>query len=84
MTFKHVMKKLNEYGNDHTKNICIRYEERAPISGVKLGDLKKIIKKDHSLALEHYETGNSDAMYLAGLIADSNSITKEALRRWIN
>jgi len=86
MTLKKAMKKLNEYGNDQTKKIYIRHGAREPLCGVKLGDLKKIareIKTDHKLALELYDTGNSDAMYLAGLIADPNSITKEELRSWV-
>jgi hypothetical protein len=56
-----------------------------PIFGVKVGDMKKIIKKikkDHELSLELYKTGNSDAMYFAGLIADESQITKAQLTEW--
>jgi len=35
------------------------------------------------LALELYDTGNSDAMYFAGLIADENAITKAQLNDWV-
>ena len=34
------------------------------------GVFQKRIKMDYQLALDLYETGNYDAMYLAGLIAD--------------
>ena len=47
--------------------------------------MKKIIKKikkDHDLSLNLYNTGNSDAMYLAGLIADEKQITKKQLKSW--
>ena len=57
-----------------------------PLFGVKIGDLKKIqkhIKKDYQLALDLYETGVYDAMYLAGLIADDARMTKRDLRRWV-
>ena len=44
--------------------------------------LVKKIKKDHELSLELFATGNSDAMYLAGLIADEDKISKSDLNRW--
>ena len=39
---------------------------------------------NHSLALELYETGNSDAQYLAGLLADPKAFSKEDFTRWAN
>jgi 3-methyladenine DNA glycosylase AlkD len=39
------------------------------VFGVKIGDLKVIqkkVKKDHQLAMELFDTGIYDAMYLAG------------------
>jgi len=85
MTLKSVMKELEGYGNGQTKDIYISHGAREPLYGVKIIDLKKIFKKiriDHSLALELYATGNSDAMYLAGLIADPKIVTKNELRKW--
>ena len=35
-----------------------------------------------ALALELYATGNSDAMYLAGLIADGSKMTRQQLDQW--
>ena len=52
---------------------------------MKIEYLKKIqkrIKKDHALALALYETGISDAMYLAALIADPSKMTKRQLDKW--
>jgi 3-methyladenine DNA glycosylase AlkD len=54
---------------------------------VKVEDLKKIqkrIKKDYRLALDLYDTGVYDAMYLAGLIADDAQMTKKDLKRWVS
>ncbi len=51
-----------------------------------MSDLQKIqkrIKRDHQLALELYDTGNYDAMYLAGLIADDARMTQKDLQHWI-
>jgi hypothetical protein len=47
---------------------------------VKVEELKKIqkqIKKDYQLALDLYDTGVYDAMYLAGLIADDLKMSKK-------
>jgi 3-methyladenine DNA glycosylase AlkD len=53
-----------------------------PFFGVKIGDMKKIqkrIKKDSQLALDLYDTGNYDAMDLAGLVADDARMTRKDL-----
>ena len=67
---------------DHEKN-ALKHGAREPFFGVKVEHLKKIqkrIKKDYQLALDLYDTGISDAMYLAGLIADDEKMTKEGPR----
>ena len=87
MTFDEVMAELEKYGNEQTKKVLKRHGAREPFFGVKIGDMKKIvkkIKKDHELSLRLYETGNSDAMYLAGLIADEKQITVDELERWVD
>jgi hypothetical protein len=40
------------------------------------------VKKDHALSLALFDSGNSDAMYLAGLIAAPEKMTKAQLRKW--
>jgi 3-methyladenine DNA glycosylase AlkD len=85
MTVNEVMAELEAMGNEQTKKVLTRHGAKEPFFGVKVGDLKKIVKrvkKDHELSLALYETGNSDAMYLAGLIADETKITKEQLQDW--
>ena len=85
MTLEEVMAELEGYGNPQTKNTFIKHGVREPYFGVKVQDMKKIVKKvkkNHQLSLELFATGNSDAMYLAGLIADENKITKNDLNRW--
>ena len=59
---------------------------KEPFFGVKVQDMKKIqkkVKKNHELSLELYATGNGDAMYLAGLIADEKKISKAELQQWV-
>jgi 3-methyladenine DNA glycosylase AlkD len=54
--------------------------------GVKVADLKVIAKKikgNQTLACELYETGNSDAMYLAGIVADGSQMSKRQLESWV-
>jgi len=53
--------------------------------GVKIADLKVIqkkVKKDHELAMGLFATGNYDAMYLAGLIADESKMSKKDIQQW--
>ena len=86
MTKDEVMLELSRFGNEQTKKVLTRHGAREPFYGVKVGDLKTIVKKiktDHQLALELYKTGNSDAMYLAGLIADEKIVSKEELQDWV-
>src|SRR5262249_34101227 len=40
-------------------------------------------KMDYQLALDLYDTGISDAMYFAGLIADDAKMTKKDLQKWV-
>jgi len=80
------MAELKRMGNETTKRIFIKHGAREPFFGVKVQDLKKIakkIKKDYSLSLKLYDTGNSDAMYLAGLIADEKKMTRDDLQKWV-
>jgi len=75
MTVKEVLKQLEDFGDERTKNTLSKHGAKEPFFGVKVADLKKILKqtkKNHELSLELYNTGNSDAMYLAGLMADEN------------
>ncbi len=85
MTAKEILKELKALGSENTRKTLMRHGAQDPCFGVKVGDLQKIRKKikvDHQLALDLYESGNYDAMYLAGLIADDEKMTKTDLRRW--
>lgn len=87
MTTAEVMDALKALGNEQTKKTFLKHGAKEPFYGVKVGDLKTIqkkVKKDHSLALDLYNTGNSDAMYLAGLIADEKQISVEELQSWVD
>jgi hypothetical protein len=86
MTAKQILAELKPLGTDGYKKVMSNHGVKEPFFGVKISDLQKIqrrIKKDYQLALDLYETGNYDAMYLAGLIADDARMTKKDLQRWI-
>jgi 3-methyladenine DNA glycosylase AlkD len=85
MTLEETMKELAAKGSESTKKTWLRHGACEPIFGVKIGDMKPIHKKikgDHELALKLYATGNGDAMYLAGMVADGSKMTRAQLDRW--
>jgi len=86
MTLDEIMWKLAEFGTEQTKKTFRNHGAKGDLFGVKVGDLKKLVKhvkKDQPLALALYETGNSDAMYLAGLSVNPKLMTKETLQKWV-
>ena len=85
MTKQEALSQLESLGNEQTRKILKRHGAREPLFGVKIGDmqpLRKKIKSDYQLALDLYATGNYDAMYFAGLIADDARMTRKDLRTW--
>ena len=86
MTVNEVMEELRALGCESIKKVLRNHRVEEPFFGVRIGDMKKIqkrIKKDYELALELYDTGNYDAMYFSGLIADDEKMTKKDLRHWV-
>ena len=86
MTAKDIVAELKKLGNAQTKKTWMAHGAQEPCLGVKIEDMKKIqkrVKMDYRLALDLYDTGIADAMYLAGLIADDAKMTKKDLQKWI-
>src|SRR5215471_10534870 len=87
MTAAEIIEELKPLGSESIKKVLLKHGISEPLLGVKVEELKKIqkrIKKDYQLALDLYDTGIYDAMYLAGLIADDLKMTKKDLRHWVN
>ncbi len=87
MDLNEVMKELEELGSEQTKKVLMKHGIKEPLLGVKITDMKKLvrlIKKDDALVREVYNTGVYDAMYLAGLAINSKSVTRELLEQWLN
>jgi len=86
MTAKEIVAELKKLGTAQTKKMWMTHGAKEPCLGVKVEDMKKIqkrVKTDYQVALDLYDTGIADAMYLAGLIADDARMTKKDLQRWI-
>jgi hypothetical protein len=86
MTVKEIMADLEAHGSDSIKKILVKHGIKEPFFGVKVEHLKTIQKKvkmDYQLAKDLFATGNADAMYLAGLIADDKKMTKADLNGWV-
>lgn len=86
-TVDEVLDELRGLGSPSIKKVLMKHGAQEPFFGVKVEDLKKIrkrLKDDHELALALYDTGISDAMYLAGLMADDTRMTKKQLQKWLD
>ena len=86
MTTEQVMKELEKKGSESIKKILQNHGAKGPLFGVKISDLKVIqkkVKRDHELAMNLYATGNYDARYLAGLIADESKMTRKDIQQWV-
>ena len=87
MTAKDIVAELKKLATAQTKKTWMTHGAQEPCFGVKVEDMKKIqkrVKMDYPLALDLYDTGIADAMYLAGLIADDAKMTKKDLQKWLD
>lgn len=85
MTATDILEEIKPLGSDSYRRVMFNHGVTEPCYGVKISDLQKIVrrvKKDYRLALDLYDTGVYDAMYLAGLIADDARMTKDDLQHW--
>lgn len=85
MNLKEVMDFLESKGSEQTRKIYKKHGAPDNFFGVKVGDMKplqKKIKNNHPLALELFDTGNADAQYFAGLIADPKEFGKSDFEKW--
>lgn len=87
MNLEHVMQELETLGKERTKKIYLSNGAHEPVFGVATGAMKPIVKKikiNQPLAEELYATGNYDAMYFAGIIADPKAMTEADYDRWMD
>ena len=87
MNLEVVMQELEALGKERLKKMYISNGAHEPLFGVATGEMKplfKQIKINQPLAEELYATGNYDAMYFAGIIADPKAMTEADFERWID
>lgn len=80
-----ILNELEAMGSEQTRKTYRNHGAPENIYGVKVGDMKTIVKrvkKNYQLALDLFNSGNGDAMYLAGLIGDETKMTKADLNKW--
>src|SRR5580700_11290997 len=85
-TVASILAELKKKGSAQTRKIYARHGMVTDnMFGVSVADLKiiaKTIKGQQALASELYKTGNMDAMYLAGMVADGSKMTPKELIAW--
>ncbi|MDR6550089.1 DNA alkylation repair protein [Paenibacillus qinlingensis] len=87
MNLESVMQELEALGKERTKKMYLSNGAHEPLFGVATGAMKPIFKKtkiNQALADELYATGNYDAMYFAGIIADPNAMKEADYERWMD
>jgi 3-methyladenine DNA glycosylase AlkD len=85
MTSADILKQLESLGLESIKKVLLKHGIKEPLYGVKIEELKQIqkkIKQDHALSLELYASGIYDAMYLAGLIAEPEKMSRTEIQKW--
>ncbi|KQU20792.1 DNA alkylation repair protein [Bacillus sp. Leaf13] len=87
MNLQMVMQELEVLSKERTKKIYESNGAHEPLFGVATGAMKPIakkIKKNQPLAEQLYATGNYDAMYFAGIIADPKTMSEVDFERWMD
>lgn len=82
-----VMQELEALSSERIKKTYLSNGAHEPLFGVATGKMKPIAKKikiNQPLAEQLYATGNYDAMYFAGIIADPMAMTEADFDRWMD
>lgn len=86
MELNEIMDELKSLGTERTKKIYMSNGAQEPVFGVSISAMKPIYKKikyNQPMAEQLYATGNYDAMYLAGMIAEPKKMSEDDFNRWI-
>jgi 3-methyladenine DNA glycosylase AlkD len=87
MELKEILEKLSSLTNERTKKYYVSGGAKEPVFGCTISSMKPLFKQlkfNQALADQLFDTGNYDAMYLAGMIAEPKKMTKQDFDRWIN
>ncbi|KNY29291.1 DNA alkylation repair protein [Pseudobacteroides cellulosolvens] len=87
MTKTEILATLCDLGNEKRKQMYIKNGASENTYGVLLGELRKLAKKlgtNHELALELWESGNTDTQWLACMMLDANKLTIDQVRSMVS
>ncbi len=87
MTAEQVLGELAQLGSARMKKLYMGNGAKEPLFGVATGAMKPLYKANQNhqaLAMDLYDTGNYDAMYLAGMIADVKAMTEQDFEKWMD
>lgn len=87
MDLETVMQELEALGKERLKKMYMSNGAHEPLFGVATGEMKPLFRKiklNQPLAEQLYATGNYDAMYFAGIIAEPKVMTEADFDRWID
>ena len=87
ISLEEVIRELESLATEQTKKVYRAHGVHEPHWGVPttaMRPLAKKIKRNQPLAEQLYATGNYDAMYFAGMIADPKVMTEEDFDRWMD
>ncbi len=87
MTKNEMLAKLCDLGNEKRKQMYIKNGAGENTYGVLLGELRKLAKKlgtNHELALELWQSGNTDAQWLACMMLDAKKLTLDEARSMVS
>ncbi|WP_339279177.1 DNA alkylation repair protein [Paenibacillus sp. FSL W8-1187] len=86
MDLETILHELEALGKERLKKMYLGNGAHEPLFGVATGEMKPLyrkIKRNQPLAEQLYATGNYDAMYFAGVIADPDAMSAADFERWI-
>ena len=87
MDIQPILQELEALGTERTRKIYLQQGAREPLFGVATGAMKPILKRvglNQPIAEALYATGNYDAMYLAGMLAEPRQMTEADFDRWMD
>lgn len=85
-TVQEILAELEKLGSESTRRIFVNHGAEPPLFGVKVGDLKPLVKRvrgQHELLTALFESGNLDAQYLVGLAGNGADWSEQTLDRWV-
>lgn len=90
MRVEEVLNLLAPKASDKTKKRYMSQGAKEPLLGMTIKELKPVAKmlmadeRCQQIALDLYETGNYDLMYLAGMIVDPKKLSKQDFDDWLS